>query len=126
MASIDVKSKEMVGDRWRVVVDVDGKERVFLVADDSDLDNQVLLAVAAPLRVVTLGAREVKAPTPTPPTQAEIDKAAFIALCQDHAAKKAQVDAAIGKATQADVDAAYVTVKAAYKDEYASIMPRFF
>lgn len=127
MALLDVKYKSQEGGLWRVVADVDGVKHILFVTDDANLDAQVLAIAEAAARVVTLGAREVKTPPPPPgPTQDEIDKAAFISLCQDYAAKRAQVDAAIGKATQADVDAAVAAVKAAYIDAYAPILARFF
>jgi len=128
--SVNVVSKVLDGSVWAVRVEFgDGTYRVFRVRDDADLDAQILAGEAVKARVVTLGAREVVAPaTPTPkvPTQDDIDREAFVVLVRDIRSKRAEVDAGVGKTTQADVDAAVASMKDAYKDEYAPLLVGVF
>ena len=73
------------------------------------------------LSLVELGAVK-PSPVKLPPTQEEIDRAAFLALLRDWQKKKAELENGIGKTTQQDVDDAVTAWKTAYKDEYAPFL----
>ena len=120
--SINVLSSSQDGAMWRVRVRMGEASYVLRVRDDADLERQVLAVEAAKARTITLGEREIEAPdasTAKTPTQDEIDLAAFTALLKSYRVLRAEVEAGLGKATQADVDAKAAEIKAAYKDEYA-------
>lgn len=129
MASINVLSASPSGDLWKCIVVVDGVTEKFMVRDDDDLDRQVLARVAVKSKAITLGSRTVTAPVvkpPAPPTQEEIDRAAFATLVRQYQILSAAVTAGVGKATQADLDAKVVEIKTAYKDEYAPLLVGVF
>ncbi len=61
----------------------------------------------------------------TPPDQDALDRQAFAVLVADWVAKKKAVDGGLSKTlTQMDVDAAYAAMKAAFKIEYANMIPK--
>lgn len=61
-----------------------------------------------------------------PPTQEELDRAAFVSLCNDYRLRLAEVKAGVGKSTQADVDSAEANIRSAYKDSYAALIVGLF
>lgn len=129
MASINVLSASPSGDLWKCIVVVDGVTEKFMVRDDDDLDRQVLARVAVKSKAITLGPRTVTAPVvkqPDPPTQADLDRAAFAVLVRDYRALAAEVAVGVGKTTQADLDAKVGEIKAAYRDEYAPMLVGVF
>ena len=70
-------------------------------------------------------------PPPPPPTQDEIDRAAFVALCQTWTAVFTALAAAARtgfatRYTQRDLDEARAAVNTAYRDEYANLLPTGF
>lgn len=130
MAVVNVESAVASGDLWKCMVVVDGgPAEKYMVRDDADLDRQVLARLAVKARVITLGPRTVTAPVvkqPDPPTQADLDRAAFAVLVREYEQVVAAVKAGVGKVTQADVDAAYAAMKSAYRDEYAPLLVGVF
>jgi hypothetical protein len=126
---INVRSSAPDGDAFRVRVDIGGVVHVLRVRDDADLDRQVQRIEAAKGRTVTLGAREVAdvvVVEPKPPTQDEIDRAAFSDLVGLYRTTAAEVKAGVGKSTQADLDAMVADIKATYRDEYAPLLVGVF
>ena len=65
-------------------------------------------------------------PAAKTPTQDELDRAAFLDLCSSYRLAQSELNAGVGKTTQADVDAAIVAIKSAYKDEYAPFIVGLF
>lgn len=130
MAVVNVESAVASGDLWKCMVVVDGgPAEKYMVRDDADLDRQVLARLAVKARVITLGPRTVTAPVvkqPDPPTQADLDRAAFAVLVRDYRALAAEVAVGVGKTTQADLDAKVGEIKAAYRDEYAPMLVGVF
>ena len=114
----------------------DGKEQPFervyrtemLSADWPDADIRAKLDALNSMDLSSIG---TGAPNPesslktTPPTQDEIDQAAWIDAVRNWRRLKTIVDGGLSKTvTQADVDAAYAVVKSTYKDAYADLAAR--
>ena len=81
--------------------------------------------IKAQLAAIELG-DILPAPIPPPPTQEELDRAAFLTLCQVYRQQRAEVVGGMGKATQADVDTTHAQMQATYKDTYAPLIVGVF
>ena len=140
MAWTGVKAKKFL-ERGQVSVQVqftDGKdsfEEVYrttaVTADWPDslirAREKQLDALAIDFDKVTLGARD-EAPVVVvkPPTQDQIDLETFTTTLNAYRTLKAVSDSGVVKVDAADLDAALVAMKTAYKEEYAKFLAGVF
>lgn len=126
-----ILSVERHGPEQRVVAKLSTGETVSFYAKTFDDTKAILRAYEAGIAPPDIPTGPIDlaipiVPTPPPPTQDEIDLAAFSVLCIRYKTTKAELAAAIGKSTSSDLSSLTAQIKSTYKDAYAPLIVGLF